>query len=124
MPKKTKPLFFDFLIDASFQGVNRLFVLLFENEVDRTVHTRHYLPKVKIKDYIVMIDGKMYFDQPVKNNLNTYENIWNIWKITQLVLNPYFKEHYKIISIGLSKQQALDADPKAIQQINFTGNLD
>ena len=46
----------DFLIDPSFQRVNRLFVLLFENEVDRKVHTGYYLPKVEIKDYIVMID--------------------------------------------------------------------
>ena len=36
----------------------------------------------------------------------------------------YFKNHYKMTAIDLSKQQALDADPKAIQQINFTGNLD
>ena len=36
----------------------------------------------------------------------------------------YFKENYKLIAIDLSKQQALDADPKVIQQINFTGNLD
>ena len=37
---------------------------------------------------------------------------------------PYFKENYKLIAIDLSKQQALDADPRAIQQINFTANLD
>ena len=37
---------------------------------------------------------------------------------------PYFKENYKMIAIDLSKQQALDADPRAIQQINFTANLD
>ena len=36
----------------------------------------------------------------------------------------YFKEHYKMIAIDLSKQQELDSDPKAIQQINFTGNLE
>ena len=36
----------------------------------------------------------------------------------------YFKDHYKIVAINLSKQQALDADPRAIQQINFTANLD
>ena len=35
----------------------------------------------------------------------------------------YFKDHYKIIALDLSKQQALDADSRAIQQINFTGNL-
>ena len=37
---------------------------------------------------------------------------------------PYFQDHYQMIAIDLSKQQALDADPKAIQEINFTANLD
>ena len=54
------------LINPSFQGVNRLFVLSFENENDRTSHSTYYLPKVEIKDYNVMIDGKNFFDQPVK----------------------------------------------------------
>ena len=50
------------LINPSFQGVNRLFVLSFENENDRTSHSTYYLPKVEIKDYNVMIDGKNFFD--------------------------------------------------------------
>ena len=49
--------YLDYLIDPSFQGVNRHFVLSFENTTDRTVHTKHYLQTVKIKDYNVMIDG-------------------------------------------------------------------
>ena len=56
MPK----VYLDFLIDPSFQGVNRPFVLLFENKDDRTVHTKYYLPTVEIKDYDVMIDGKTF----------------------------------------------------------------
>ena len=70
--------YLDFLIDPSFQGVNRLFVLLFENEVDRKVHTGYYLPKVEIKDYIVMIDAKNFFEQPVKSDLRTYDNVRKI----------------------------------------------
>ena len=58
--------YLDLLIDPIFQGVNRLFVLLFENEEDRKVHTRYYLPKVEIKEYNAMIDGKKVFDQPLK----------------------------------------------------------
>ena len=50
------------LVDLSFQGVNRLFVLTFENEDDTTPHSNYYLPKVEIKDYNVMIDGKNAFD--------------------------------------------------------------
>ena len=54
--------YLDFLIDPSFSGVNRLFVLSLENEGHRKVHTRYYLPKVEIKSYNVMIDGKNVFD--------------------------------------------------------------
>ena len=48
--------YLNFLIGPSFQGVNRLFILSFENEIDRTVHTKHYLPNVETKGYNVMID--------------------------------------------------------------------
>ena len=56
------------LINPSFQGVNRLSVLSFKNENDRTSRSTYYLPKVEIKDYNVTIDGKNFFDQPVKND--------------------------------------------------------
>ena len=78
-----------------------------------------------------MIDGKNFFDQPVKNNEVTYENIRKIATgqgddyATGCFLDySYFKDYYEMIAIDLSKQQALDADPKPIQQINFTENLD
>ena len=54
------------LIEPSFQGVNRLFVLAFEDDAQRISRKRHYIPNVEIKDYNVMIDGKNVFDQPVK----------------------------------------------------------
>ena len=63
------------LINPSFQRVNRLFVLSFENENDRTSHSTYYLPKVEIKDYNVIIDGKNFFDQPINSMIKTYENI-------------------------------------------------
>ena len=73
-----------------------------------------------------MIDGKNFFDQPV-----TYENIRKIttgqgddYTTGCLLDYTYFKKYYKIIAIDLSKQQVLDADPKAIQLINFSANLD
>ena len=63
------------LIDPSFQGVNRLlFVLSLENENGRTSHAKYYLPKVKIKDWNIKIDGKNDFDQPIINDIKTYEN--------------------------------------------------
>ena len=78
-----------------------------------------------------MIDGKNVFDQPINSNNKTYENIRKIatgqgdgYTTGCLLDYPYFKDHYKMIALDLSKQQALDADPRAIQQINFTANLD
>ena len=64
-----------YLINPSFKGVNRLFVLSFENENDRTSHSTYYLPKVEIKNYNVMIDGKFFFDQTINSMTKTYKNI-------------------------------------------------
>ena len=60
------------LIETSFQGINRIFVLAFENDDQRISNKRYYIPNVEIKDYNVMIDGKNFFDQPVKNDKGTY----------------------------------------------------
>ena len=77
-----------------------------------------------------MIPGQSFLYQPVKYDLRTYHNFrkiatdWGDDDWTGCILDyPYFKESYKLIAIDLSKQQALDADPKEIQQISFTGNL-
>ena len=78
-----------------------------------------------------MIDGKSFFDQPVKSDMRTYNNIRKIatgqgddYTSGCLLDYNYFNNYFKMIAIDLSKQQALDADPKAIQQINFTEKLD
>ena len=77
-----------------------------------------------------MINGENIFDQPIKNNKVTYDNIRKIatgqgdYTTSCLLDYPYFTDTYKIIAVDLSKQQALDADLRAIQQINFTANLD
>ena len=78
-----------------------------------------------------MINGEHFFDQPIKKNKITYDNIRKIaigqgddYTTGCLLDYPYFKKTYKMIAVDLSKQQALDADPRAIQQINFTANLD
>ena len=63
------------LINSNFKGVNRLFVLSFQNEDDRTAHSTYYLPKVEIKNYNVMTDGKIFFDEPINSMTKTYENI-------------------------------------------------
>ena len=66
------------LVEPSFQGVNRLFVLAFEGDAQRTSHEAYYVPNVEIKDYNIMINGENFFDQPIKNNKVTYENIRKI----------------------------------------------
>ena len=78
-----------------------------------------------------MINGKSFFDQPIKSNKITYENIRKIatgqgddYTTGCLLDYSCFADTYKMIAVDLSKQLALDADPRAIQQINFTGNLD
>ena len=63
------------LIEPSFQGMNRLFVLAFQNDAQRINNKRYYIANVKIKDYNVMIDGKNFFDQTVKNDKVIYGNI-------------------------------------------------
>ena len=66
------------LVEPSFQGINKLFVLAFENDEDRIDHEKTYLPTVEIKDYNIMINGENFFDQPIKNKKTTYENIRKI----------------------------------------------
>ena len=61
----------NYLIDPSFSNVNRLFVPSFENEEDRTSFSNYYVSKVEIKDYNVIIDGKPFFEIPVKNKKET-----------------------------------------------------
>ena len=78
-----------------------------------------------------MIDDRNFFDHPINSMNKTYENIRKIATgkgdvyTTGCLLNyPYFKENYKMILIDLSRQNELDADPRVIQQINLTANLD
>ena len=84
-----------------------------------------------IQNIIVKINGKNIFDQPINNDIKTYENIRKVatdqrddYTTGCLLDYPYFEENYKMVAIDLSKQQALDADARAIRQINFRANLD
>ena len=119
----------NYLIDTTFSNVNRLFVLSFENEDDRTSYYKYYVPSVEIKDCNVLINGNAFFELPVKNIEETYEKITQItdhsgyYKRGNLLDYEDFKEHYKLIAIDLSKQ--IELENKDIkQQINFIGNLE
>ena len=118
----------NYLIDPTFSNVNRLFVLSFENEEDRTSYSKYYIPKIQINDYNVVIDGKPFFETPVKNKEETYEKIIEIsrdsdYNTGNLLDYEYFKDHYKLIAIDLSKQSELENNDIK-QQINFIGRLD
>ena len=100
-----------------------------KDDDSRESNNQFYLPTVQIKDYNVIIDGRNFFDEPIKNDLKTYDNIKKIvtsqgddYTTGWLLDYSYFKKYYKLIAIDLSKQQ--DADLKAIEQIIFTENLD
>ena len=67
MSNQTKNNNLNYLIDTTFTNVNRLFVLTFENEDDRTSFSKYYVPKIEIKDFIVLTDGKPFFETPLKN---------------------------------------------------------
>ena len=113
------------LVEPSFQGANRLFVLAFENDDDRTNDDEYYLPTVEIKDYNIVINGENFFDQPIKNNKVTYDNIrknatgqGDDYTTGCLLDYSYFADTYKMIAVDLSKQQALDADPGEFNKLN------
>ena len=105
--------YLDSVINPSFQGVNRLFVLSFQNNGSRTSYTIYNLPLVEVNCYNVVIDGRNFFEQPVKNNFITYDNIWKIatgqgddYTTGCLLDYNYFNSYYKMTATDLSKQQA------------------
>ena len=118
----------NYLIDPTFTNVNRLFVLSFSrnnNTDNRDSFSDYYVPNVEIKDFNVLIDGKSFFDLPVKNEEEAYEKIIdmsnnNDYTTGNLLDFAYFKENYRLIAIDLSKQTKL----KDLQQINFIGKLE
>ena len=110
------------LVEPSLQGVNRFFVLASGNDTQIASAKGNYLPNVEIKNYNVMINAENFFDQPIKNNKITYENIRKIatgqgddYTSGCLLDYPYFKDSYKINAVDVSKQQALYVDSRAIQ---------
>ena len=120
----------NYLIDPTFTNVNRLFVLSFqriagENNTTkdyRDSFSHYYVPNVEIKDFNVLIDGKSFFDLPVKNEEEAYEKIIemsnnNDYTTGNLLDFGYFKKNYWLIAIYLSKKTKL----KNPQQISFIG---
>ena len=130
-----------FPLDASFQGVRRLFVLTFnnttvnvpnnlvnstKNRVLWNSHTKYLL----ITSYNILIDGRNFYYQPINDLVKQYDEIRETaagqgddYTTGCLLDYQYFKNHYQLIAVDLSKQKELDADSRAIQQIGFCGML-
>ena len=83
MTNWTKNNNLNYLIDPTFTKVNRLFVLSFKNENDRTSCSKYYVPNVQIEDFNVLINGKIFFDMPIKNGEETYEKLLK-WEETMI----------------------------------------
>ena len=78
MFNQTKNKNLNYLIDPTFTNLNRLFVLSFENEDNRTSFSEYYVPKVEIKDFNILIDGKQFFEITIKNKEEAYEQTGNL----------------------------------------------
>ena len=113
-----------------------MFVLAFDNtnnganRVERDSHRKYFLPRVDIINYNVLIDGRNFCDQPINDQIKKYDEIRKIatgkgddYTTGCLLDYHYFKDHYQLIAVDLSKQKELDADQRAIQQIEFYGML-
>ena len=112
----------------SFQVVKRLTVSAnaANNETDIKDNRKYFLPKTKIENYNVLINRRNLYDQPVDDSIKQYDEVRKVSTgqgddyATGCLLNyAHFKENYRLIVVDLSKQKALDADPRAIQQIVF-----
>ena len=122
------------LLDASYSGVNRFFVAGFDarnNGIQRNDQRKYFLPRINIKDYNVMTDGRNFYDQNINDTIKMYNEIrktalgkGNDYTVGRLLDYQYFKEHYKLLCCNLSMQSILDSDPKAVQQIEFLYRLE
>ena len=118
-------------LDAGIQGVNKLFVLAYahgDNATNENSYDKYFLPRVKIDNYNIEIDGRNFYDQSINDLIKQYDEIRKIstghgddYTTGCLLDFAYFDKNYRLIAADLSKRKALDADPKAIQQIIFTG---
>ena len=116
-------------LDPSFQGVNRLFIMAYDatdNQYNRNNRRKYYLPRIDLKKYDVIIDGRNFYDNPIESDIEKYRELKKVMigkgedhTTGSLLDYDYLKKFYKLVAADLSKQKELDADPRAIQQIEF-----
>ena len=117
-------------LDPSFQGVNRLFVMAYiredNNQATRNGRRKYCLPRIDLNKYNVITDGRNFYDNPIESDVEKYRELKKVmigkgedYTTRSLLDYNYFKKHYKLVAVDLSKQKGLDSDPIAIQQIEF-----
>ena len=116
-------------LDPSFQGVNRLFAMAYNRangQPTRNGQRKYYLPRIDLEKYNVIIDGRNFYDNPIESDIEKYRELKKVmigkgedYTTGSLLDFNYFDKHYKLVAVDLSKQKELDADPRAIQQIEF-----
>ena len=116
-------------LDPSFQGVNRLFVMAYNRangQPTRNGRRKYYLPRIDLEKYNFIIDGIHFYYNPIGSDIEKYRELKKVmigkgedYTSGSLLDFKYFNKHYKLVAVDLSKQKELDADPRAIQQIEF-----
>ena len=96
------------------------------NQPTRNGHQKYYLPRIDLKKYNIIIDGRNFYDSLIESDIEKYIELKKVmigkgedYTIGSLLDYNYFKKHYKLVAVDLSRQKELDADPRAIQQIEF-----
>ena len=123
------------MLDSGCQGVKRLFLLVYNNKegdikISVDSYKKYFLPKVKIENYNIEIDGRKFYHQAMNDSIEQYDKVRKISigqrddDTTGCLLDfAYPEKNYRLIAADLSKQKALDDDSRAIQQIIFTGKI-
>ena len=123
------------MLVVSYQGVKILFILAYDNTGGTNIVSidssqKYFLPRVKIENCNIEIDGKNFYDQPINDSIKQYDEIRKIstgqgddYTTGCLLDFAYFEKNYRLIAADLSKQKVLDADSRAIQQIISTGKI-
>ena len=98
------------------------------NHVSVESFKKYFLPRIKIENYNIEIDGRNFYDQPINDTVKQYDQIRKIstgkgddYTTGCLLDYVYFKDKFRLIAVDLSKQKVLDADSRAIQETIFTG---
>ena len=96
------------------------------NQPTRNDQQKYCLPRIDLKKYNVIIDGRNFYDNSIESDIEKYRELKKAmigkgedYTTGSLLDYNYFKKHYKLVAVDLSKQKELDADPRAIQEIEF-----